>query len=334
MRAVIQDRYGDVDVLRLAEVERPVPRDGEVLVRVQAAGAHIGDWRLMRGQPMIIRPAVGLRAPRPRLRVRGEALAGIVEAVGPGVTDVSVGDAVVGTGIGAHAEFAIARADRLVPKPPSLGWDEAAAVPTSSVTALQALRDLGEVRPGQRVLIIGATGGVGSYATQLAVAMGAQVTAVCSAGNADLARSLGAHDVIDYAAEDPTDPAALAAPAAGRRFDVILDVVGNRSIGDLRRVLTDDGTLVLVATAPGGRWLGGVDRFVQAAILSRFVRHRLRPLASVDRAQDVAVVLDHIEAGRVRPVIDRTFPLEQVPDALAYVGQGHSHGKVVITIRA
>lgn len=324
MKAVLQDRYGDADVMRLSEIDRPAPGKGEVLVRVRAAGAHIGDWRLMRGRPAIIRLGFGLRAPR--LRVRGEALTGIVEAVGPGVADLHVGDAVVGTGTGAHAEFAVARADRLVLKPASMDWIEAAAVPTSSVTALQAVRDGGEVRAGQHVLVIGATGGVGSFATQLAAACGAEVTAVCSAASAELARSLGAHDVIDYALADPLDP------VAGRRFDVVIDTVGDRSIADLRGVLATAGTLVLVATAPDGRWLGGVDRFLWAAVLSRFVRHRLRPLASVDRAEDLAVVVRHIEAGRVRPVIDRTFPLAQVPDALRYVGKGHSRGKVVITI--
>ena len=324
MRAVVQDRYGDVDVLRLAEIERPTPRTGEVLVRVQAAGAHIGDWRLMRGEPALIRLGYGVRAPR--LRVRGEAMAGIVETVGPGVVDFRPGDAVVGTGTGSHAEFAVARADRLVAKPSSMDWIEAAAVPTSSVTALQALRDLGEVRAGQRGLIIGATGGVGHFATQLAVAMGAHVTGVCSTSNVAFARSLGAHDVIDYTREDPTDP------SAGRRFDIIVDAVGNRSIGDLRRVLADDGALVLVGVPIGGRWLGGVDRMLKAVILSRFVRHRLRPLASKDKREDLAVVLDHIEAGRVRPHIDRTYSLEQVPEAMRDLGQGHSRGKVVITI--
>ena len=323
MRAVIQDRYGDVDVLRLAEIDRPMPRAGEVLVRVQAAGAHIGDWHLMMGRPALIRLGYGVRAPR--VRVRGEAMAGIVEAVGPGVADFRSGDAVVGTGTGAHAEFAVARADRLVPKPPSMDWLQAAAVPTSSVTALQALRDLGEVRAGQRVMVIGATGGVGNYATQLAVAMGAHVTGVCSTRNVELARSLGAHEVIDYTSEDPTEP------TADRRFDVIVDTAGNRSIASLRRVLHQDGTLVLVG-AEGGRWLGGVDRMLQAAILSRFVRHRLRPLYSRDRREDLAVVLGHIQARRVRPLIDRTYPLDQLAEAMRYLGQGHSRGKVVITI--
>lgn len=324
MRAVVQDRYGDVDVLRLAEIERPTPRDGEVLVRVHAAGAHIGDWRLMRGEPALIRLGYGVRAPK--LRVRGEAMAGTVEAVGPGVVEFHEGDAVVGTGTGSHAEFAVARADRLVAKPQAMDWIQAAAVPTSSVTALQALRDLGEVRAGQRVLVIGATGGVGHYATQLAVAMGAQVTGVCSTSNVEFARSLGAHHVIDYTREDPTDP------TAGRRFDVVIDTVGNGSIGSLRRVLAEDGTLVLVGVPIGGRWIGGVDRMLQAVILSRFVRHRLRPLVSTDTRADLAVVLDHIEAGRIRPHIDRTYPLDQAPDAMRYLGQGHSRGKVVITI--
>ena len=182
------------------------------------------------------------------------------------------------------------------------------------------------MQAGQRVLIIGATGGVGSYATQLAVAFGAHVTGVCSTPNIELARSLGAHEVIDYTRDDPTDP------TAGRRFDVIVDTAGNRSIGRLRRVLTQDGTLVIVGADPGSRWLGGVDRMARAAILSRFVRQRLRPLASQDVKDDLAVVLGHIEAGRVRPLIDRTYPLEQSADALRYVGQGHSRGKVVITI--
>lgn len=326
MKAVVHDRYGDADVLRLAEIEPPEPRAGEVLVQVHAAGVHIGDRRLMRGEPMVIRPIVGLTRPRPGQRVRGEALAGVVSAVGPGVGDVAIGDPVVGTGTGSHAEFAIARADRLVPKPAALDWCQAAALPTSAVTALQAVRDLGGIRAGHRVLVIGATGGVGSYATQLAVSSGATVTAVCSAGSAELARTLGAHQIIDYAHDDPTDP------ASGRRFDVVLDIVGDRSVDDLRRVLTHDGTLVLVATAPAGRWLGGVDRFVQAAILSRFVRHRLRPLSSVDRREDLAEVLAHVEAGRLRPIIDRTFPLAQAADAMRYVGQGHSRGKVVITM--
>lgn len=324
MRAVVQDRYGDVDVLRLAEIERPTPRAGEVLVRVHVAGAHIGDWRLMRGEPALIRLGYGVRAPK--LRVRGEAMAGTVEAVGPGVVEFQKGDAVVGTGTGSHAEFAVARADRLVAKPQAMDWIQAAAVPTSSVTALQALRDLGEVRAGQRVLVIGATGGVGHYATQLAVAMGAQVTGVCSTSNVEFARSLGAHHVIDYTREDAIDP------TAGRRFDVVIDTVGNGSIGSLRRVLAEDGTLVLVGVPIGGRWIGGVDRMLQAVILSRFVRHRLRPLASTDTRADLAVVLDYIEAGRIRPHIDRTYPLDQAPDAMRYLGQGHSRGKVVMTI--
>lgn len=326
MRAVVHDRYGDVDVLRLAEIDRPVPKAGEVLVRVRAAGAHIGDWRLLHGLPLIIRLGYGLRGPRQR--VRGEALAGVVEAVGPGVTTFRVGDEVVGTGNGSHAEYAVARIDRLVAKPSSLDWVEAAALPTSSVTALQAVRDLGEVRPGQRVLVIGATGGVGSYATQLAVAHGAEVTAVCSAASADLARSLGAHEVIDYAATDPLDP------AAGRRFNVVLDAVGGRSIGALRRILTDDGTLVLIAPAPPtvGRWLGGVDRLIAASIQSRFVRQRLRPLASVDDAEDLAEVIRHVEAGRVRPVVERTWPLDAIADAMRHIGRGHTRGKVVLTI--
>lgn len=324
MRAMIQDRYGEADVLRLAEIGRPEPRRGEVLVRVHAAGAHIGDALLMRGRPALIRLAYGLRAPR--VKVRGEALAGIVEAVGPGVTEFQVGDAVVGTGTGSHAESAIARADRLVAKPAAMSWIDAAALPTASVTALQALRDLGAVQAGQRVLIIGATGGVGHYATQLAVAMGAQVTAVCSTTNVELARSLGAHDVIDYTREDPTTP------VAGGRFDVIVDIAGNRPIADMRRVLDGGGTLVIVGADPNGRWVGGVDRQLRAAILSRFVRHRLRSLLSVDRAEDLAAVIDHIEAGRVKPVIDRTYPLDQLADAMRHLGRGHSRGKVVITM--
>lgn len=326
MKAMVQDRYGDADVLRLADIDRPEPCAGEVLVRVHAAGAHIGDAYLMMGRPALVRLGYGLRAPRHR--VRGEALAGVIEAVGPGVTDFQIGDAVVGTGTGAHAEYALARADRLVVKPPTLDWIAAAAVPTSSVTALQALRDIGEVRAGHRVLIIGATGGVGTYATQLAVALGAHVTAVCSTPNMELAGSLGAHEVIDYTQQDPTDPAA----SSGGRFDVILDIAGGRPLGQLRRVLADDGTLVLVGVE-AGRWVGGVGRLLRAGILSRFVRQRLRPMLSVDDAEDLATVLEHIEAGRVRPLVDRTYPLDQLPDAMRHLAGGHGRGKVVITIR-
>ncbi|MFD3695329.1 NAD(P)-dependent alcohol dehydrogenase [Streptomyces sp. NPDC058646] len=323
MRAVVQDVYGPPEVLRLEEVDRPVPGKGEVLVRVHAAAVDQGVWHLMEGRPYAVRAAgFGLRAPK--ARVRGMDLAGRVEAVGPGAGRFRPGDEVYGEGKGSFAEYAVAKESRLAPKPRNLDFDAAAALPVSACSALNALRDAGGVRAGQSVLVIGASGGVGSYAVQLAKAFGARVTGVCSTAKADLARSLGADEVVDYTREDPVD--------GRRRYDLILDIAGNRPLGALRRALTPRGTLVIVGGEGGGRWIGGNDRQLRALLLSPFVGQRLRPLASVVRHGDLEVLTGLVEAGSVTPAIGRTYPLDGVPDAIRHLRAGHARGKLVIRV--
>jgi NADPH:quinone reductase-like Zn-dependent oxidoreductase len=326
MKAIVQNRYGSADVLRLTEIEKPVVGAGEVLVHVSAAGVDPGVWHLMTGRPYLIRVmGYGLRAPK--WRVRGRDLAGRVEAVGAKVTRFKAGDDVFGTSEGSFADYTSAREDRLGPKPANLSFEQAATVPISAQTALQALRDAGQVRPGQRVLIIGAAGGVGSFAVQIAKAFGAHVTGVCSGAKADLVRSIGADDVIDYTREDLAD--------GTRRFDLIVDTAGNRSLSHLRRALAPRGTLVLVGGEGGGPWLGMLSRMIQTSVLARFVkRHKLRVLSSKESKEDLQVLRELIETGKVTPVIDRTYPLSDVPAAIRYLEQGHARGKVVITVRA
>ncbi len=326
MKAIVQDRYGPPDVLELREIETPVAGTGEVLVRVRAAGVDQSVWHLMAGQPYLVRlMGVGFRAPK--VPVRGFEVAGTVEAVGGNVAGFQPGDEVFGSceGSGSFAEYGCARADRLAPKPANLGFEQAAAVPVSGVTALQALRDRGEVRPGQRVLIIGAGGGVGTFAVQLAKAFGAEVTGVCSTAKQELVRSLGADRAIDYTREDFAD---------GRdRWDVILDTAGNRSLSTLRRALAQGGTLVIVGGEGGGRWLGGFDRqALRAPALSLFVGQRLRPVVAVVRAEDLQVLRELIEAGEVTPVVDRIYPLSEAADAVRYLREGHASGKVVLRV--
>jgi NADPH:quinone reductase-like Zn-dependent oxidoreductase len=267
---------------------------------------------------------IGFGLRRPKVRVRGMDVAGRVEAVGSGVTRFQPGDAVFGWCDGSFAEYACAPADHLAPTPAGLSFEQAAAVPISGFAALQALRDVGEVQPGQRVLVIGAAGGVGSFAVQLAKALGAQVTGVCSTAQVDLVRSLGADDVVDYTRDDVTD--------GTRRWDVIVDTAGHRTLSRLRRALTPGGTLVLVGSEGRGRWLGGFDRQLRAVALSRLVRQRLRMLSSKPRPQDLQVLQELLEAGRLTPLLDRTFPLRQVPDAIRYMVEGHGGGKVVISV--
>ena len=324
MKAIVQNRYGSADVLKLTEIEKPVVRAGEVLVRVHAAGVDPGVWHLMTGRPYLIRVmGYGLRAPK--WRVRGRDLAGRVEAVGANVTGFRPGDDVFGTSEGSFADYTSAREDRLAPKPANLSFEQAATVPISAQTALQALRDAGQVRPGQRVLIIGAAGGVGSFAVQIAKAFGAHVTGVCSGAKADLVRSIGADDVIDYTREDLADRT--------RRFDLIVDTAGNRSLSHLRRALAPNGTLVIVGGEGGGPWFGMLSRMIQTGLLARFVkRHKLRVLSSTESKADLEVLRELIETGKVTPVIDRTYPLRDVPDAIRYLEQGHARGKVVITV--
>lgn len=293
-----------------------------MLVRVHAAGMHVGDWHVMTGLPYVLRVVgFGLRAPK--VRVRGMDVAGTVEAVGKNVTEFHAGDEVFGTCEGAFAEYACAPESNLALKPVNLTFAQAAALPTSSFAALQALRDTGGIRSGQKVLIIGASGGVGMFAVQIAKSFGAEVTGVCSRKKLDLVRSLGADHLIDYAKGDLTQ--------SGQQYDLILDIGGNRSLSDLRRALTSNGTLVLVGGEGGSRWVGVTARWIQALVLSPFVRHKLRPLATKPNKSDLLFVKELSEAGELTPVIDRTFRLSEVPDAFRYLTDGRARGKIVIT---
>jgi len=325
MKAIVQDRYGGPDVLEFSDIGQPVPKDNEVLVQVQAAGLHRGDWHVMTGLPYLIRlvvPDLGLR--KPKVPVRGMDLAGRVEAVGPNVTRFQPGDEVFGWADGAFAEYAAAPEDQLAPKPADLSFEQAAAVPTSGFAALQGLCDSGEVQPGQQVLIIGAAGAVGLFAVQLAKTFGAQVTGVASTTQLELVRSVGADEVIDYTRDDVTD--------GTRRWDLILDTAGHRSLSQLRRALTPKGTLVIVGSEGRGRWLGGFDRSLRAPLLARLVGQRLRMLASKPGQQDLQTLRELLEAGKLTPVIDRTYPLGDVPEAMRQLVEGHTRGKLVITV--
>jgi len=324
MKAVVQDTYGSPEVLEVRDIDKPAPEDNQVLVRVHAAGVDPGVWHLMTGLPYLVR-VMGYGLRKPKVGIRGQDVAGRVEAVGKNVTGFHLGEEVFGIGDGSFAEYVCARGDKLAPKPVNLTFEQAAAVPISALTALQALRDRGTVQPGQQVLIIGAGGGVGSFAVQLAKAFGAEVTGVCSTTKVDLVRSIGADEVIDYTREDFADGA--------RRYDLIVDTAGRRSLSQLRRALTPRGTLVIVGGEGGGRWLGGFDRLIlRAPILSLFARQRLRPLVSKERREDLVVLKELIEAGKVTPVIDRTYPLGEVPEAIRYLEAGHARGKIVITV--
>ena len=323
MRAITQDIYGSVEVLRLTQIARPVPADDEVLVRVHAAGVDRGVWHLMAGLPYLMRfVGFGLRAPKQR--VRGMDLAGRVEAVGPRVRRFAPGDLVYGACDGSFAEYACTREDRLAYKPNNLRFDQAAAVPVSAVTALQALQDVGQVQPGHRVLIIGAAGGVGSFAVQLAKAFGAVVTGVCSTGKLDLVRSLGADEVIDYTREDFADRPG--------HYDLILDIAGNRSLAHVRRALAPKGTLVLVGGEGGGRFFGGLGRTLWALLVSAFVSQKLRGLLAIPRSKDLERLTALIEAGKLTPVIERMYPLAAAADAIRHMSEGHARGKLVISI--
>jgi NADPH:quinone reductase-like Zn-dependent oxidoreductase len=325
MKAIVQDAYGSADVLELREIDRPVPTDGEVLVRVRAAGLHRGDWHVMTGLPYLIRivvPSLGLR--KPKVSVRGMNVAGTVEAVGPNVARFRPGDAVFGWCDGSFAEYAVAPEDQLAAKPANLSFEQAGVVPISGFAALQGLRDVGELQAGQRVLVIGAAGGVGSFAVQLAKAFGAQVTGVASTTQVDLVRSIGADAVIDYTRQDITD--------GTRHFDLILDCAGRRTLSQLRRALTPEGTLVIVGGEGGGRWMGGFTRNLRAPVLSRFVGQRLRMLASKERPEDLQTLRELLDAGKVTPLIDRAFPLSEVPDAIRQMVEGGGRGGLIVII--
>lgn len=324
MRAIVQDAYGPHhDDLVLREIDRPVVGEGDVLVRVRAAAVHVGDWHVSAGLPDRVRiMGYGIRTPHPR--VRGMDVAGVIEAVGKDVRQLRPGDEVFGTCSGAFAEYASAREDRLVLKPARLGFEEAAAVPTSACAALHGLRDTGHVRPGHEVLVIGAAGGVGTFAVQLAKAFGARVTGVCSTAKMGLVFSLGADAVIDYTREDIS--------SGGRRYNLILDTAGNRPLRQLRHLLTRKGTLVIVGAEGGGKWLGHIDRQLRALLLSPFVSQRLRGLVPTERRRDLQFLAGLTDAGILRPAIDRTFPLGEAPDAIRYLMGGHAKGQVVVTV--
>ncbi len=322
MKAITQDRYGSADVLELRDMDTPVVGDDDVLLRVLGASLFIGDWHIMTGLPYLGRMAFGLRAPN--AHVRGQDVAGRVEAVGGNVTTFHVGDEVYGTCDGSFAEYATARPGKLAPKPANLSFEQAATVPTTGCTALQGLRDAGKIRPGQKVLIIGAAGGVGSFAVQIATALGAHVTGVCSTAQMDLVRSIGASEVIDYTRDDFAE--------TGQRYDLILDTAGNRSVSHLRRALAPQGTLVIGGGEGGGRWFGGIHRQLGAMLLSPFVRQKLGTFIAKPNGDDLLVLTELIEAGKVTPVIGKTYPLRDVPEAIRHLEDGHARGKVVITV--
>ena len=322
MRAVVQGAYGSPDVFRLAQIGIPEVADNQVLVRVHAAGLDRGTWHLMVGQPYVLRLALGFR--KPKTPVPGLDLAGTVVAVGSAVTKFSPGEEVFGTGHGSFAEYTVAPEDQLARKPRSLSFQQAAVVPVSGLTALLALTDVGRVETGQRVLIIGASGGVGSYAVQLAKALEAEVTGVSSTKKLDLVRSLGADHVIDYTREDFADGAA--------RYDLILDIAGNPTLTRLRRALTPTGMAVIVGGEQGGRLTGGLDRQFRALALSLFVRQRLTFFVSKERGSDLERLTEFIEAGELTPSIDQIFSLDQVPEAMRHLAAGKARGKVAITI--
>jgi NADPH:quinone reductase-like Zn-dependent oxidoreductase len=322
MRAIVQRCYGPPEVLESAEVDRPAVGDDDVLVRVRAASVHPGDYFVMTGVPSIVRLAFGLR--RPRHPIPGRDLAGVVAAVGKDVTDLQPGDEVFGwSTTGTLAEYASVPADQLVRTPANLSAGQAAAVPTSGLTALQALRDIAHVQPGQAVLITGASGGVGTFAVQIAKAFGAEVTGVCSTRNMELVRSVGADHVIDYTRTDFT--------RTGLRYDVVFDSVEAQSLSEVRRALTPTGTII-PNSGRGGLWVGPLGRIVKARARSLFTRQTLRPFTSVGKRKDLLDLAELLEAAHLTPVIDRTYPLSEAAEALRYVGAGHTRGKVVITV--
>jgi NADPH:quinone reductase-like Zn-dependent oxidoreductase len=324
MKAITQDRYGDADVLEFGDVEEPVVGENDVLIRVRAAGAGPDVWHIMAGKPYMARPMLGWG--RPKIPIRGWDVAGTVEAVGSSVTEFGPGDEVMGSAErGSFAELTIAPADKLVRKPERLSFEQAAAVPVSGTTAIQALRDKAHVQPGQSVLVIGAGGGVGTFTVQIAKAMGATVTGVASTSKLDLVRSIGADDVIDYTREDFTD--------GSRRWDVIVDTAGRRPLRELRPALTPKGTLVVVGGDGGGRWTGGFFRgMLRGPIVSIFIGQSLGGINAKVTKEDLQALSELIEAGSLTPVVDRTFDLVEAADAVRYLAEGHAAGKIVVTV--
>ena len=327
MKAIVQYEYGSPDSLRLEEVDRPDAAPRHVLVRVRAASVNAADWHVMRGDPKLARLQLGLR--RPKASIRGRDFAGEVVEAGAGVTHVQPGDEVygeTGTTDGAFAEYVCAPAGQVAPKPAGLTFEQASALPLAGCTALQGLRDVASVQPGQRLLINGASGGVGTLAVQIGKALGANVTAVCSTRNVELVRSLGADAVVDYTTEDIA--------SAGQRFDVVLDLVGNRSLRELRRVLTEHGTLVLAGGGvfDGGSLVGPMGLIIGGGLVGRVVRQRIQPFTATPTTERLTALGRLTESGQVRPVIDRTYSLAEVPTALRYLETEHARAKVVVTV--
>lgn len=323
MKAIVQDVYGSADVLQLRDVPKPAPGADEVLIRVRAAGVDQGVWHLMTGMPYLVR-LFGFGLTKPKVPVRGREVAGVVEAVGADVTRFQSGDEVYGTCEGSFAEFVCAKEKRVARKPANLSFEEAAAAPISAVTALQAVRDAGQVAAGQKVLVIGAGGGVGSFAVQLAKAFGAEVTGVCSTGKADLVRSLGADHVIDYARDDFS--------RAGVLYDVILDTAGNRPLSVSRMALAPQGTLVIVGGEGGGKVTGGFERSLGAPLASLFSGQKFKGLVSTENYRDLEALTSFLEAGSVKPAVDNVYSLSEAPAAVAYMHEGRARGKVVVRI--
>jgi NADPH:quinone reductase-like Zn-dependent oxidoreductase len=322
MKAIVYREYGSPDVLELQETPTPVVKDDQVLVSVHAASVNPLDWHFMRGTPYAMRVATGLR--RPNDKRLGVDVAGHVEAVGSKVTQLKAGDEVFGAAKGAFAEYVAAAEKDLAPKPDNVTFEQAASVAIGGVTSLQGLRDRGRVQPGQKVLINGASGGVGTFAVQIAKWLGAHVTGVCSTRNVEIVRSIGADEVIDYSEEDFT--------TSERRYDVILDMIGNHSFSDYRRALTPKGTLLLVGGPNTDPWLAPVSRMLKAFVASPFISQNLRPVLANSRKKDLMILQELLASGKVKPVIDRTYSLSEVPEAVRYLEEGHARGKVVIRV--
>ena len=323
MQAIVQYEYGSADVLRVAEIDRPTIRPDEVLIRVHAAGLDRGTWHFMAGMPYLFR-LMGPGVRKPKNPVLGLDVAGTVAAVGADVTRFAVGDEVFGISRGSFAEYAAAREDKLAHKPANLSFDQAAVVAISGLTALQSLLDVGRLEAGQHVLIVGASGGVGTYAVQIAKASGAEVTGVCSTAKVDLVRSLGADHVIDYTRDDFA--------SGSQRYDLILDIGGNSPLSRLRRALAPSGTLVLVGGEDGDRWTGRMGRQLQAVVLSPFVRQRLTMKIAKENYAGLERLAGLIEAGKLTPAVDKTYPLDEAPDAMRHLQAGQARGKIVIAV--
>jgi len=322
MRAIVRDEYGSPDVLRMSEVDKPLMGDDDVLVRVHAASVNPYDWYMMTGKPYLVRTQAGLR--RPKQRIPGVDVAGVVEAVGKDVTGLEIGDEVFGTGRGAYAEFVVASGDRIVPKPENVTFVQAAAVPMAAITALQSLRDKGQIRTGHKVLVNGASGGVGSFAVQIAKSFGAEVTGVCSTRNVDMVRSLGADHMVDYTDQDFT--------RSDQQYDLILDIVGNHSLRRYRKALTPEGTYVSAGMEKMGNWIQPLTHLVKVMVSSLIGRQKMVGMLARFNQPDLIILAELIESGAVTPVIDRTFDLAEAPDALRYLGAGHAQGKTIITV--